>query len=527
MVLFMVQVGPATARAEPQKLVILTTADLHGQTAPFPTTTGNNTVVEAGGLARLASVIASTKERYPGKVLVVSTGDTLTGPFFLHFNGEALFRALSLAGVDVATLGNHEFDRGAALLAAALNHISFPLVVSNIEIKKGELLKTPIHESVVLERGNLKIGVFGLLTPDVQLISQPGKDIYFNPNLANIARRITQRLKAEQGVDIVIALTHIGLAADKKLAGNVKEIDVICGGHSHDLMQAGKEIIMRHPDGNKTIIVHTGARGEHLGRLYLTIENGRVINHQWAPLRIDASIFEHPGMVGLIRSYQKKSPPRHVLATASTALDCRSVTLQTREALVGNIITDSMRRHFTTDIALHNGGGIRGERIISAGQITTEDINTLLPFENSVVILKLSGAVLKQALERGVALLPHKAGGFLQVSGLRYSVNTTRKAQKLRMDSNGYPTGIARSGNRIVRVEVRQKDGSFQPLNLQKIYTVAVNSFLAAGGDGYIMLQNVPERTPTYVTLSSALMVWLKEFSEIKPELEGRIRIVN
>jgi 2',3'-cyclic-nucleotide 2'-phosphodiesterase (5'-nucleotidase family) len=261
--------------------------------------------------------------------------------------------------------------------------------------------------------------------------------------------------------------------------------------------------------------------------LKLELENGLIMGHQWEPIRVGATIIQAPDMEDLIRMYQKKMPLKRVLTTSRVALDCLSETVRAREAAIGNLITDIIRQRFNTDMAFHNGGGIRGERVIPAGRITTEDIDTMLPFENRVVLLRLKGRVIKQALERGVAFLSPKQGAFLQVSGLRYEVNPKATPQKLRTDKNRIPIGIRQPGSRIVNIEVLQKEGRYQPLDSERVYTVALNSFLANGGDGYVMLKAARHRTNTYVPLRSAVINRLDRTSLIAPKKEGRIRLLD
>ena len=526
LLLLLILFWKVSAGAETKRLVILTTNDLHGQVEPLFTTGENETTVEMGGFSRLASAVRSIKEKYPAEVLVVNSGDSLTGKYFLQFKGEAVFSALTLMGIDAGTLGNHEFDRGADILAAALKYCRFPVVETNLKPITENPLAGLFVDAVVMQRNSLKIGILGLMTPVLPLISN-AKGLKFAANMAERARSAAEKLKKEQKADLVIALTHIGLEEDKALARKVPQIDVICGSHSHDLLKTGQEVVLLRPDGSRTIIVQAGARGQYLGLLKLELENGLIMGHQWEPIRVGATIIQAPDMEDLIRMYQKKMPLKRVLTTSRVALDCLSETVRAREAAIGNLITDIIRQRFNTDMAFHNGGGIRGERVIPAGRITTEDIDTMLPFENRVVLLRLKGRVIKQALERGVAFLSPKQGAFLQVSGLRYEVNPKATPQKLRTDKNRIPIGIRQPGSRIVNMEVLQKEGRYQPLDSERVYAVAVNSFLANGGDGYVMLKAARHRTATYVPLRSAVTNRLDRSSFIAPKQEGRIRILD
>ena len=509
------------AQAAPGELILLTVNDLHGQLEPFQG--GASGSPAAGGLARLASIVKTFKKNHPGKCLAVCSGDSLTGPYFLHFGGRAIFSALSLTGIDVGTPGNHEFDRGPSVLAGALGYCSFPMVVSNMTLPAGSPLAAKLQKSLVFERNGLRIGVFGLMTPDLALISGGGRHVTVT-GLEEAAREMVQDLRSRQQADLVIAVTHIGLDMDRQLAARVGGMDVICGGHSHDLLASGEEVVVPRPDGHTTLIVQAGARGEYLGLLRLGVEGGRVISHTWKTIPMDASVADDPDAAACIKSYRDRLPPASVLTISTVTLDWRSASVRTRETAVGNLITDIMRTRFHTDIALCNGGGIRGDRVLPAGAVTTGDIEAMLPLENRITILRLNGSVIRQVLERSVSLLPQQFGGFLQVSGLRFSVDPDAPPRKPLPGTGESPGRMLSPGGRISDVQVCSPGGSCAPLDPGRTYSVAVNSFIAEGGDGYVMLQAAGDRTKTGVSLRSAIVLGLAQMPSIAPATAERIQ---
>jgi 2',3'-cyclic-nucleotide 2'-phosphodiesterase (5'-nucleotidase family) len=475
--------------AETRELIVLTLSDLHGQLEPFVTEKENKTL-KVGGIARIASTVETIKNINPDKVVLFSSGDSLTDKYFRQFDGEAIFSSASLIGIDAATLGNHEFDRGDEALSNALIYCNFPIIQSNLEITDGNSLKNSFKKFKIIERNNIKIGIIGLMTPDLPFISSAGSDIKVNTDLVESAINTLNTLKQNEKPDLIVALTHLGLEEDIMLAEKVPEIDLICGGHSHNFMKKDEEIIVSHANGRKTLIIHSGARGEYLGKLDMLVDRGNIISHSWNPVRITTKIKQDKKALALIMVYKNQLPEKKVLTVLEKALDCRGEILRTKEAAAGNLITDIIRKHFKTDIVFLNGGGIRGERIIPSGSITTEDIDLMLPFKNQITILSLKGYKIKQALEQSASFLPLQYGGFLQVSGISFDIDVNEEPFKMEPHTKTGSIKIIRTGNRVSKIMILDINGKYIPINPDKTYQAAVNSFLANGGDNYFILKN-------------------------------------
>jgi 2',3'-cyclic-nucleotide 2'-phosphodiesterase (5'-nucleotidase family) len=192
------------------------------------------------------------------------------------------------------------------------------------------------------------------------------------------------------------------------------------------------------------------------------------------------------------------------IATAAVELDSRIATVRTREAAIGDLIADAMRASTKADVAIMNGGGIRGDRIYAPGTaITRRDVLAELPFGNHVVALDLSGADLRRAIENGLASLPNPRGAFPQVSGMTVEADVSRPP-----------------GNRVVSIKVGDA-----PLDATKIYKVATNDFLARGGDGYTMFRDAKRLLPDEdgPLLANDLMVYLRRLGTVRNGVEGRI----
>jgi len=501
--------GSTTAHAgTPLEIVLLTTNDLHGRLEPFLRQPARD-ARPVGGFAGLAAGMQQIERREHGAVLRLNSGDTLIGPYSIHCEGDVLFGALALMGIDAATPGNHEFDRGPSSFARALRHCPFPMVATNLVATPGHALAGSLTRYCLIERGGARVLILGIMTPELYQISNPGPDIRIwdpaNPQL----RTYINSIIARHAPDLVVALSHLGLEGDRRLAIYIPRIDVICGGHSHDLLPSGQEIRIRHADGRQTVIVQAGSGGGALGVLRVRSIPGSRPEYDWQIQENSADRPRNRAMTAFIHASRARLPSR-VLTVTDKALDCRSATLRTREAPIGSYISDSLRTYFNADAALYNGGGIRGDCVVPAGTLTTIDIETMLPFDNRAVLVGMTGVMLRQALERSVARLPHPWGGFLQVSGLRIYVD---------------PTIPAGTGRRVTHVKVLGTDGHYHPLDPEQHYRIATNTYLAAGGNGYEEFSNAPAEQSTEATVRDIVMLRLASRPRYGPADNHRITV--
>ncbi len=477
---------------------IATVSDTQGQLEPY--SSGGKSV---GGFARVAHIIKELKKEHPSRVLFVSTGDDLMGEYFLKFGGKAIYSVFSRMGVDAVTLGNHEFDRGVKTLEGALRFARFPVVVSNISCDEGVALCGMLRKYLVLDVGGVKIGVIGLITPELARISR-ASGVKVDADMARIADELGRRLKEEKGADIVVALTHIGLAQDRRLAASTGYIDVICGGHSHDLLR--EPVVAKNRLGRDVVIVQDGVRALYVGVLRLDVEGGEVRDFDWRLVPVDSSCPEDWSVKTLVSLFKKGLPPSRTLAKVEGRLDLRSAFLRTHEAPVGDMITDAVRERFGVDAAFINSGGIRGDRVIE-GVITSRDVASMFPFGNTVVLVEATGGVIKAMLEHGLEAYPEPSGAFLQFSGIRVKVDPSRPP-----------------GKRVLSVEVFRR--GWVELKEDATYTIAVNSYMAGGGDGYTMLMGL-NGTDTYVSYRSVFEQWLSSKGVVRPRTDGRLEFVR
>ena len=419
----------------------------------------------AGGAARIAAVVAEERARAEaagGHAIVTFGGDMISPSLMSGIDKGAHMIALADAvGFDIGVVGNHEFDFGAGVLRQRLSESRMTWLAGNVRYK-GQAGFPGTRATTVVEKGGYRIGFLGLVTPETAEISSPDPDVSFAPMAETGAALARELWRA--GVDLVIALTHEELAGDLAVLAAAKEIDIVLGGHDH--------LLLARYDGRQAVM-KAGSQGRHVGVLDLRIDRkkdrGGAPVVDWSPsyrLRSTAGIAGDAAVAAKVRDYRERLDRDlgAVIGESGTALDTRRVSVRSGETAFGNLLADAMRAATGSDIALTNGGGIRGDTTYPAGtRITRELVLTELPFGNRTVKLRLTGARVRQALENGVSQVDRAAGRFPQVSGLIFAFDPRKPP-----------------GSRIVRVTV-----GGAALDPGGTYTLATVDFLARGGDGY------------------------------------------
>ena len=450
-----------------------------------------------GGMARIATLVARIRRESPHTLLALA-GDTISpsvASTYLH--GEQMIAAWNQLGLDVATFGNHEFDFGPATLLARMQESRFVWVSANVIDRATGRPFGGARPSHVIERDGVGVGFFGLTLPETAQMSSAGSGVEFRDPIA-AARTAVAELTAGRPRPLVIAVTHQDMPADERLVRSVPAIQVVLGGHEHDPLTS---VV------GESLITKAGSDGVFVVRVDLqATRDGRLLARQHRFVPVTADLPEDPGMAALVGRYQARLDATSDVRIGETrvALDARSAALRTGETNVGNYIADVIRARLGADVAVMNGGGIRGNRVVGPGVLTRRDVHALLPFLNVLVKLEVPGRVLRAVLEHSVAEHPREFGGFLQVSGLVLTFDPGRPP-----------------GQRVVQVVV-----GGQPLEPERRYTLATNSYVARGGDGYAMLATArplvfPEEGPG---LAETLDDAIERAGAIAPAVEGRIR---
>ncbi len=510
---------------EKYELTIIGTADLQGLLEPIAGETdraGDGVLesVETGGIARLGTRIHEISEERSGRVVVISAGDDLMNRYFHTYKGEAIFKLMSMAGYNTYAFGNHEFDKGSEVLAAALEYAGFDCLCTDLVVK-GTVLEGLCEPWYIRDYDGLKVGFFSLMTEDFPVVTS-AHDIKMAGKNIEIATNAVRTLR-ENDAQIIIAVTHLGVEEDFRLAQAVPGIDVIFGGHSHDYIP--KVLITEG-----TLIVNGGEKGSALVRLDVTTDEfGRLeLNTpRFELIPIDESIAPDPAIETVLKEYKELFPDAIVLGQTKVDWDLRKETLRGGESPVANLVNDHMREKFGVDIVLNNAGAFRGKTVYPAGPLTDVMLNEIDEFGNYAYSLSLDGRHLLEVLERSGA--SHGEGGWLHVSGLKYTVDLNETAQVIEEATSG-EWSVTTSGSRIRSVKVLEDDGSWALLDPNATYSVLSNSFIVKhAGDGYFWFNRYGQGVKnTYSTFYSIIAEAASNNEMLNPvPPDGRVSIVE
>jgi 2',3'-cyclic-nucleotide 2'-phosphodiesterase (5'-nucleotidase family) len=464
-----------------------------------------------GGSARIYTVVQQERAYNPDRTLLVDAGDAIGGgpPIGAFFYGKDVIEVYNAMGYNYATFGNHEFDWGKDLLAQRVSEAKYTYISSNIiDTKTNSSFMSKPYD--IKQFGFVKLGIFGLTTPQLPILVNPdglqGLEI-LDP--VKTATNMVSTLKDNS--NFIVLLSHLGYTGtdyytgslgDKELAAKVSGINLIIGGHTHTVLEK-PDIV------NGTYIVQTGCYGNNLGDVNIyfetTANSARVVKIDYKLIPITGDIQEDPTIASIIKPYNDEITKKmsEVIGEALVDLDQSKIRLE--ETNLGDFIADWMRETAKADITITNGGGIRAS--IPKGPISVGTIYTVLPFNNLILLLELKGSDILAALENGFSQYEAKAGRFPQISGIRVKVNL-----------NNPP------GKRVV--EVTLTDGT--PLDPNKVYKVATNDFMAAGGDGYTVFKNaLSVKIVTGNYMRDDLVSYIKANPKVYKEVDGRITFVN
>ena len=494
--------APAEPTAEPEpepepdnSIVILFTNDMH---------CGVEDGMGFEGVARIKTALENAGKN----VLLVDAGDAVQGGIIGTLSkGEAIVELMNALGYDVATIGNHEFDYGMEQFNKNVSLAQFKYVACNFIDQEGNTVLDPY---TIIECAGKKIAFVGVATPQTFKSSTPtffmdesGKFIYSfcegnnGQDLYDTVQKAVDAARAE-GADYVIALTHLGVEGDCRpwTAGDVIEhttgINAFIDGHSH----TKENNLVKNLDGEEVLHVQTVTKLENLGMLTINPEgkfSAKMINFTTMELMDDLGLLaEDNGASDMIAAKLAENEELINKVVAHTDVDLiinDPVLLDVRiirnqETNLGDLCADAYRAMGETDIAFVNGGGIRAK--IPAGDITFGQIISVHPFGNSLCVAEVTGQQILDALEFGVSKLPGEFGGFLHVSGLKFVVDM-KVESPVKTDEKGMFVSV--EGERRVKdVEVLQADGSYAPIDPEKIYTLACHDYyLKNMGDGYTM----------------------------------------
>src|SRR5437660_6727727 len=260
-------------------ITILHTNDTHSQIDPVAES--DKQYGGKGGVARRATLVKRVRKENPN-TLLIDAGDVFQGtPYFNFYKGEVEYKAMSLIGYDVVTLGNHDFDNGVVALASAMKFATFDFASTNYDVR-GTPLEARVKPYVVRTLANVRIGLFGLgISPDNLITPQNFQGVkYMDP--VQMTRGVVQLLREQEKCQLVVGMSHLGYYAnprnneigDTQVAAQVNGIDFIASGHTHTFME--KPVLQKNPAGKDTIIFQVGKSGIYVGRIDFKMKDGKV-----------------------------------------------------------------------------------------------------------------------------------------------------------------------------------------------------------------------------------------------------------
>ncbi|MCA1969695.1 MAG: 5'-nucleotidase C-terminal domain-containing protein [Rhizobium sp.] len=470
-----------------------------------------------GGIARVKTAIDSRRaELKDANLLVLDAGDQFQGSlFYTTYKSAPIAEFMNGIGFDAMAIGNHEFDDGPEELARFIEALKFPLISGNVLAG----LNTPIADKykpyIIKEFGAEKVAVVSVLATDTDETSSPGEDVLFVDEIGYLKDAVKELEAA--GVNKIVLLSHVGYVKDQEIAKAVDGIDVIVGGHSHTLLSSTDEkaagpypTLVKNPAGKDVPIVTAYAYSKYLGDLKVVFDDaGAVKTAEGAPKLLDASVTPDEAFTAKVAELGapiEELKQKEIGETADVIDGSREVC-RAAECSMGNLVADAMVDRVKDQgvtIAIQNGGGLRAS--IDAGTVTMGEALTVLPFQNTLATFKLKGSDIVTALENGLSQIEEGAGRFPQVSGMKYSFDKSKPA-----------------GSRVVSVEVKEGDG-FVALDPEKLYGVATNNYMRAGGDGYKIFASAGQNAYDFGPgLETVLADFIAKNSPYKPYTDGRI----
>ena len=514
------------------KTVILHTNDVHGAIQDY---------------AKVAALKADYEAR-GADVYLVDAGDFSQGSVYVSLNkGADAITMLNAVGYDFVTLGNHEFDYGAQQLADNLKKAKFGVLCSDVLDADGNPVANAAITSEV-EGSGLKIGFFGLATPETKTKANPalikGLTFLSGEALYKCAQEDIDWLKG-QNVDVIICLTHLGVDKESQpntsydLYKNTTGIDFIIDGHSHTVMTKG-------PNGEP--IQSTGTALANVGVIIIDNATKKIEENKLVPIwhtekKDDKSVTvydytkEDAAVAAAAKAIMDPIDAAYGEVFAKSAVDLNGAKApgnRTEETNLGDLITDAMMWaiktkapsvDMTNAVAITNGGGIRAA--INKGDITKKDINTVPPFGNTLAVVYVKGSELLEALEASTYCTPEAVGGFPQFAGMEVELNIAPKYDK---NAKEYPGSEYFGPKSINRITIKSINGkAFDP---NATYAVITNNFMAAGGDTYYAFAAAKEQFDTGLPLDEILMEYITtELNGVVGEQyakpQGRLTIVN
>lgn len=486
--------------------------------------------VQEGGMPRTAAKILEIQKEKK-HVLLLQAGDAVQGTlYFTKYHGKPEIEMLNAVSCAAMVTGNHEFDKGTKVLSDMIAEADFPFLAANVNIDISDDLRGKILPYVIKKIGHQKVAIVGLVTPETAEISNAGDSVVFDEILP-AAQKAVSELKAQK-INKIILLTHIGYEQDIQLAQSLDDVDVIIGGHTHTFLgdfssigmssEGSYPTIVSNPSGNPVYIAHAGEHLQLLGSLDIVFNRKGIVKEcsgypqiligdqfliknekgEKKPVNPETAIAitkavdqspviqiaaESPAIIDQLRSYKDGINELKKQMVGQVEKDLWTIRIpghihpmtgivMTHGSQITPLVADSFfwkanQLGIKADMAIQNAGSVRID--LAAGDLTFGDIYELLPFENTMFVLDIQGQKIKECFESLIDRIqnPDNDGAFPYTSNMKFTIDMNQP-----------------SGNRLTKMEIKDANCNWIPLDPDKEYRVVTNAYLASGKDGYDVL---------------------------------------
>jgi len=536
------------------RLTLLHTSDIHSRVLPYdmvPQFTDRQLgLLEEngpfGGAARMKTVLDRERAK-SARVLHLDSGDVFQGaPIFNIFKGEVEVRSHGLLGTDAVVAGNHEFDAGARNYAAQLEEWStFYTLAANYDFASADdiynsQLDALIDPVAIFDVDGLTVGVVGMgnLSSITSIHEADNSMDVFARDTLTTVMHYTALLKPQ--VDVVIVLTHLSLDDDIEIATLDPNVDIVLGGHLHVALDPVKVVPSEAVPGKNVVVCHAGAFVKYIQRLDVVVRDGNVVAHTSELVPIDARIPQNAEMVDMLEDYERELNDTIALRRLVATTDDRLRRFGTNggDSPLGNLVAEAMqyRAGIETDFALTNSLGIRtdvqgpgsGEAV---HDITVEELYNVLPFDNTITTMFLSGAEVQELFDYvSLRSAGRGCGSQAQISSARFVMDCANEVavdvtvggswDHCEVDADCTELGEICSGRRCGRA-----------INPTESYELATNNYIAGGGSGFQVLENNTTQEDSGISMRDAVEFYMLQISEggtvplndVYPGGDGRI----
>lgn len=511
------------------------------QDKPIVVLYDNDVHCSVGGYATIAGLRDDLKANSTPYVALVSSGDFVQGGSLGAISkGSYIIDIMNSVGYDVVTLGNHEFDYGIPRLLELTKSLTAEISDCNLyDLRTGKLMFKPYR---MMNFGSVDVAFIGVSTPYSFVSAAPS---YFKDENGNFiyslctetfydtVQKTVDDARAA-GAEYVVALTHLGDDAEAneinalELAARTSGFDAILDGHAHSIIPS---LMLKNKDGKEVVVTSTGSNFQNIGKMTISTD-GKISTEL---ISTDVYVNQNKDVLAAIDKVKKEYNKlgSRVIGRSESAMSPDEPQLKRavrfKEMGLGDFCADAVRGRMHTDIAFMGGGSVRNA--LPEGDITFNDIFTVFPFGNTIATGSITGKQILDVLEFSVYVLPIEFGGFLQVSGLKFDVDTSIPSP-VKVDAGMVFTEITDGPRRVSNVMFEKAPGEYEPIDLERTYSVSGTSFLLLEhGDGFGDVLNIPTNDTGMIDLQLLQDYIVEDLGGVIPAKyavpQGRINMKN